>query len=98
MKNTDGKSKEFSIVTTKTFDKAYSKLTADDKRLVTSVIDIIASGKTLDQKYKDHQLKGKLKNFRDCHVKNDLVLIYKLDKNILILTAVDLGSHSNLFG
>lgn len=93
----DGTSNIYSIVTTKKFDKSYEKLSTGDKKLVSEVIDSIATGKVLDRKYKDHQLKGQLKEFRDCHVKNDLVLIYKLNKDILILTAVDINSHSNLF-
>lgn len=33
---------------------------------------------------------------RDCHVKNDIVLVYKLERDICVLTAVDVGSHSNV--
>jgi len=42
-------------------------------------------------------LTGKLKGYRDCHVKPDLVLIYKIEDDILLLSAYRISSHSNLF-
>lgn len=35
----------------------------------------------LPEKYEDHQLVGNLKGFRDCHVKNDLVLSYRISED-----------------
>ena len=49
----------------------------------------------LIEKYKDHQLIGKMKDFRECHIKPDLLLIYMIEDNTLKL--VDIGSHSELF-
>jgi len=47
-------------------------------------------------KYKDHSLTGNWKNYRECHIKPDLLLIYrKIDLDILSL--VRIGSHSELF-
>lgn len=88
---------KYKITTTKKFDKAYDKLKTEDKELVKTIIQKIADGKTLEPKYKDHKLKGALKDFRDCHIKPDLVLIYKLNKDILILNAFNIGSHSEIF-
>ena len=51
----------------------------------------------MELKHKDHALKGKLKGLRDCHVKPDLVLIYKIDEDVLILTALRISNHSNAF-
>ncbi len=39
----------------------------------------------------------KLKGYRDCHVKPDLVLIYKIEDDLLLLSAYRISSHSNLF-
>lgn len=50
----------------------------------------------LPDKYKDHALTGNWAGFRDCHIKNDLVLIYKRTENGALLAR--LGSHSELFG
>ena len=60
------------------------------------VIKKLLDGEVLESKYKDHSLKGKLKDFRDCHIEPDLVLIYKKSEEYLILTALRIGSHSSL--
>ena len=51
----------------------------------------------LAQHFEDHPLKGEKQSRRDCHIRPDLVLIYKLDEanNKLILERI--GSHSELF-
>ncbi len=87
----------YKLATTTSFDRDYGKLCADDKVLVDAVIDKLLAGQKLEPKHKDHPLKGRLKGLRDCHVKPDLLLIYELDKNILILTAFRIASHSELF-
>jgi mRNA interferase YafQ len=60
------------------------------------VIEKLAEGVSLNARYFDHQLSGSLKDFRECHVKPDLLLVYSTDEEYLYL--VDLGSHSDLFG
>ena len=62
-----------------------------------AVIQKLAANKPLDSSYQDHKLSGYLKDYRECHIKPDLLLIYKKTKdNTLILYR--LGSHSELFG
>lgn len=65
--------------------------------VLRKVIDMLANGETLPEKYKNHPLKGKLKGFYDCHVMPDLVLIYRIEKERLILLLFDIETHSNLF-
>ena len=60
------------------------------------VIDIIAKGEILSEKYSNHPLKGKYKGFYDCHILPDLVLIYKIEKERLVLLLFDIGTHSDL--
>lgn len=88
---------KYKILTTVSFDKAYDKLNDNDKNLVDEVIDKLASGQNLEAKYRDHKLNGKYRFFRDCHIKNDLVLIYERNQKALILTAMRLGTHSEIF-
>ena len=57
----------------------------------------LARGEKLDEKYRDHQLSGKIKAFRDCHVRPDLVLIYKISSGVLELYLYRIGSHSKLY-
>ena len=60
-----------------------------------AVIHALANDFPLDEKHRDHPLTGEWKDHRDCHVKPDLVLIYrKPDAERLQL--VRLGSHSEL--
>lgn len=49
----------------------------------------------LDERLNDHSLKGDFKGFRECHIFGDLVVIYKRDKEILILYRI--GRHQDLF-
>jgi mRNA interferase YafQ len=57
----------------------------------------LANDQALDPRFRDHDLSGDWSGYRDCHVKPDLLLIYrKLDTETLRLAR--LGSHSELFG
>lgn len=61
------------------------------------VIAALANDRTLESPYRDHDLSGDWSGYRECHVKPDLLLIYrKLDDDTLRLAR--LGSHSELFG
>ena len=56
---------------------------------------MLANDEPLPERYHDHPLVGEWKDHRDCHIKPDLVLIYrKTGENTLDL--VRLGSHSEL--
>lgn len=79
------------------FKKAYRRLPPKAMRDVDDVIKRLLNGEPLPAKYRDHPLSGNLKGYRDCHVHPDLVLIYKKEDDILLLTAVEIGSHSRLF-
>ena len=57
---------------------------------------MLANGETLDFKYRDHELGGNLKGYRECHVNPDWLLIYKVVG--IELRLARLGSHSDLFG
>lgn len=63
--------------------------------ILEPVISTLQEGKVLPEKMSDHPLSGQWKDHRDCHVKPDLVLIYKTDDEAV--TLVRLGSHSELF-
>lgn len=59
------------------------------------VMDTLANDQLLEPRYRDHALTGEWKDYRDCHIKPDLVLIYqKPDDDTMRL--VRLGSHSEL--
>lgn len=59
------------------------------------VLKLLVTDQPLPERYRDHALTGNWREFRDCHIKPDLVLIYqKPDDERLILAR--LGSHSEL--
>ena len=62
------------------------------------VIVRLAEEKTLDEKFCDHPLKGKYNSFRECHIRPDWLLIYKINGEDLVLIAQRTGTHSDLFG
>ncbi|GGI90692.1 type II toxin-antitoxin system YafQ family toxin [Legionella impletisoli] len=60
------------------------------------VLVVLMKDEALDVRYRDHDLSGNWAGYRECHIKPDLLLIYrKLDGDILRLAR--LGSHSELF-
>ena len=64
---------------------------------MVTVLDALVTDQPLDARYRDHDLSGDWAGYRECHVKPDLLLIYrKSDGDILGLAR--LGSHSELFG
>jgi len=65
--------------------------------LVVSVISLLAGDKALPERNRDHKLSGDWSDHWECHLKSDLLLIYR-KPNAEILQLVRLGSHSELFG
>ena len=65
-------------------------------QLQTAII-LLAKGETLPPKYRDHQLKGRLSAFRECHIKGDWLLIYRIVEDKLILSLHSTGTHADLF-
>lgn len=65
--------------------------------LLDSAVENLLHGIPLEEKYKDHELKGKYKGFRECHIQPDWLLVYMVEKDILVLTLVDTGTHADLF-
>lgn len=91
---------EYKIVYTKKFEKDIKNLKKQNKDLTElfDVINCIAKGEILDKKYKDHKLVGNFNDYRECHVENDFLLVYKIEKDKLILILYRAGTHSEIFG
>lgn len=68
-----------------------------DLGLMDDVVEKLLSGIPLEEKYRDHELKGNYKGFRKCHIQPDWLLVYLVENDILILTLVDTGTHADLF-
>lgn len=88
---------KYEVVRSKNFKKNYKKLNTQFKDEVLNTLKRLANDEKLEPKYKDHQLLGEFKDFRECHIKPNLLLIYQRLENVLILKAINIGSHSELF-
>lgn len=84
----------------------HSKFKKDYKKIIKrgysqedfkTVLNILVSGDPLPEKYRDHTLSGNYIGFRECHINPNWLLIYKVDNDILTLTLIRTGTHSDLF-
>lgn len=59
------------------------------------VIRLLVNAEKLEPKLRDHQLRGLLKDCRECHIEPDWLLIYRIEGSELCL--VRTGTHADLF-
>lgn len=78
-------------------DLKYIQRRGYDMRLLTTLIQTLASGEPLAEKHKDHALSGAWSKYRECHITPDWLLIYRIEHEILVLTLTRTGTHSDLF-
>lgn len=78
-------------------DLKLAKKQNKDIDVLFSVIEQLAQGNQLDEKYRDHDLGGAYKGCRECHIDPDWLLIYETKDDVLVLLLYRLGSHSQLF-
>ncbi|EAH4467162.1 type II toxin-antitoxin system YafQ family toxin [Campylobacter coli] len=81
----------------RSFKKDYEKVKKQswDLNIIDDVIQCLMNLDVLPTRLKDHALKGEFKDFRECHIFGDLVIIYKRDDKILSLYRI--GRHQDLF-
>jgi mRNA interferase YafQ len=65
--------------------------------LVSDVVSLLVEDGPLPEKHRDHLLAGGWQDHRECHLRPDLLLIYR-KPNPDVLQLVRMGSHSELFG
>ncbi len=85
---------------TKQYEKSFKKLKHSGKFNeieLDKVIDDLCREEKLDPIYQDHALHGEYDGYRECHIQGDLLLIYRIEKQKLILVLFDVGTHSELF-
>lgn len=79
-------------------DVKLMKKRGKDLNKLVNVLFLLSTGNPLPIQYKDHQLTGNLRDFRECHVEPDWLLMYQIFEDILIISATATGSHADLFG
>ena len=89
----------YTVKFTSAFKKSYKlmKKRGMDLSLLDEVVDKLRQGIPLEEKNRDHELTGPFAGFRECHIKPDWLLIYLIENQVLTLTLVDTGTHSDLF-
>ena len=65
--------------------------------LIDKAIRILADTGTLPKEYKDHKLSGQFEGFRECHIRPDWLMVYALQNQVLTLSLIRTGSHSDIF-
>lgn len=65
--------------------------------LLDEVVENLANGIPLAEKYHDHLLNGNYMGCRECHITPDWLLIYEISDGELILYLTRTGTHSDLF-
>jgi mRNA interferase YafQ len=79
-------------------DYRREKLAQYGKRLdalLMEIVNLLAGDKPLPRRNFDHSLSGEWSDHRDCHIRPDLILIYRKPDTVT-LELVRLGSHSEL--
>lgn len=87
------------IVYTTQFKKDYKLAIKRHENIeeLFNVIEILQRREKLPPKKKDHSLAGNYKGYRECHIRADFLLIYKVNAEVLELVLFRTGSHSDLF-
>lgn len=80
----------------KTAFKRISRHKNFDNQLLKTIVNTLARGEHLEQRYQDHQLSGELQDYRECHIKHNLLLTYQKRENILVLLLINLGTHDEV--
>jgi len=88
------------VTTSNRFKKDVKRL-RDHHRLLVALdqaIKLLSFGETLPDRYEDHGLVGDYDGFRECHIRPDFLLIYRMIESEAELYLLRTGSHSELFG
>lgn len=86
------------IEQTTQFKRDFKKIASSGrykKKDFLDIVELLINDKQLPEKNRDHALINDWKNYRECHIKPDWLLIYKKYENKLLLART--GSHSDLF-
>ena len=95
----DGARTKYAVSYTAQFRRDYKLARKRGLKLeaLAQVIALLANGQALPEKSRDHALTGVWSGCRECHIQPDWLLIYRLEDDVLVLTLVRTGTHSDLF-
>ena len=86
------------LIRAKSFIKDYEKRRLTDQHYSKFIILVskLLSNEPLPNEAKDHFLKGNWIGYREFHITGDIIIVYKIQEEYIIL--VRIGSHSQIFG
>lgn len=92
---------KYDIILTTAFKRELKLIKKRKKDLekLNKIVDMLANNEEIDAKYRDRALANstRFKNCRELHIEPDWLLVYKKNKNELILFLMETGTHSDLF-
>jgi len=91
----------YSLKHSKKFKKELKKINKNANfniKELEYILNLLTNNRPLNKKYQNHKLHGEFNNCYECHIKSDLLLIYDIDQQNLIIHLLRIGSHSELFG
>ncbi|MDR3090646.1 MAG: type II toxin-antitoxin system YafQ family toxin [Clostridiales bacterium] len=91
---------KYSILKSSGFKRGYklAKKQGKDLKTLAWAIDQLAQDIPLPDNWKDHQLKGNLRRFRECHIggSGDWLLVYEKRASDMVLFLFGTGSQADL--
>ncbi|MDR2620071.1 MAG: type II toxin-antitoxin system YafQ family toxin [Propionibacteriaceae bacterium] len=90
---------KYRVAFTSKFKKQYKQILSRgfDAAELDAVVTMLSHGESLPERYRDHALQGTRKGHRDCHIRPDWILIYRIEEDVLTLLLCETGTHSDLF-
>lgn len=88
----------YKLIFENSFKKDFSKIIKQNHKIesIINALALVASGNELPDSMRKHKLKGEFSNCWDCHIENDLVLIYKINDSKKLIYLTRIGSHSEI--
>ncbi len=90
----------YTVKPTKQYRKSLKRLVRSgsfDASAFETLVDMLTNGRPLTLKHQNHPLHGEYADCFECHIKSDLLLIYRIEEEKNILSILNIGSHSDLF-
>ncbi len=85
------------LIQEKRFEKDIAKAKKRGKNLkkLLDIVALLLKEKPLPAKNRNHKLQGEFKDFWECHIEPDWLLIYQKGSNTIVLSRT--GTHADLF-
>ncbi len=75
-------------------DKKSGNYSKKDFNLLREIIDKLLTGQPIGERFKKHILSGNMQSYEVIHIKNDWLLVFKIDKHYLNLVMISKHPHA----